>query len=65
MRSKELDLENHDSDKIKLGYLDVYDPILERWSIRKLSFWRLESEKGVLFNCGATIFLKVVLLGLI
>src|SRR5207244_3640154 len=31
MRSKLLNLDAYDTDKIKNGYLDVYDPILAPW----------------------------------
>jgi hypothetical protein len=32
LRSKELDLNAYDTDKIKLRYLEVYDPILAPWT---------------------------------
>jgi hypothetical protein len=36
MRSKQLDLSRYGRDKINHGYLEVYDPILVRWTDREI-----------------------------
>jgi hypothetical protein len=37
MRSKRLDLSAYDSDKIKHGYLGLYDPVLTRWIDKEIT----------------------------
>ena len=61
MRSEQLNLAAYDTDKIQHHYLEVYDPILSRWTdkdvklleigVRKggsLELWRDYSPKGTI-----------------
>jgi hypothetical protein len=46
MRSSQLSLEQYDSDKIALRYLERYDPILEPWLEKKIVLLELGVDKG-------------------
>ena len=46
MRSKRLDLDAYDTDKIRLGYLDLYDPILTSWSNKEIKLLEVGVKKG-------------------
>ncbi len=41
MHSKQLDLCRYDTDKIKHSYLDLYHPILVRWTDRKIRLLKI------------------------
>ncbi|MFC1684806.1 class I SAM-dependent methyltransferase [Pseudomonadota bacterium] len=46
MRSKHLELDQYDTDKITSGYLDIYDPILESWLDKDVNLLELGVHKG-------------------
>jgi hypothetical protein len=46
MRSLQLSLAQYDSDKVALGYLERYDPILEPWVDKKIALLELGVNKG-------------------
>jgi hypothetical protein len=46
MRSKQLNLDAYDSDKIRLGYLDVYDPFLAPWVDKEVKLLEIGVRKG-------------------
>ena len=46
MRSKQLDLSAYDSDKIKHGYLGVYDPVLTRWIDKEITLLEVGVHRG-------------------
>ncbi|HYK48420.1 MAG TPA: hypothetical protein VEU94_01750, partial [Terriglobales bacterium] len=46
MRSKRLDLDAYDTDKVRLGYLELYDPILTSWSNKEIKLLEVGVEKG-------------------
>ena len=46
MRSKLLNLDAYDTDKIKHGYLDVYDPILAPWVNEEITLLELGVDRG-------------------
>jgi hypothetical protein len=48
MRSKELDLNCYNTDKITHRYLDVYDPILAPWVGKKIKLLEIGMHKGAL-----------------
>ena len=55
MRSKELNLDCYNTDKITHRYLEVYDPILAPWVGKEIKLLEIGIHKGGHFNCGATI----------
>ena len=46
IRSKGLDLDAYDTDKIRLGYLELYDPILTSWSNKEIKLLEVGVENG-------------------
>jgi len=46
MRSRQLALESYDSDKVRIGYLDIYDPVLAPWVDKKITLLELGIHKG-------------------
>jgi hypothetical protein len=46
MRSKQLNLDSYNTDKITHGYLDVYDPILAPWLGREIKLLEIGILKG-------------------
>jgi len=46
MRSKQLNLDSYNTDKITHGYLDVYDPILAPWLGREIKLLEIGIFKG-------------------
>lgn len=46
MRSKELDLESYNTDKITHRYLEVYDPILTSWVDKEIKLLEIGIHKG-------------------
>jgi len=46
MRSSQLSLTQYDSDKVALGYLEQYDPVLEPWVDKKIALLELGINKG-------------------
>jgi hypothetical protein len=46
MRSKQLNLDAYGTDKIRLGYLDVYDPILVPWLDKEIKLLELGVYQG-------------------
>jgi hypothetical protein len=46
MRSKELNLDSYNTDKITHGYLDVYDPILAPWVEKEIKLLEIGIRKG-------------------
>lgn len=64
MRSKELDLETYDSDKIKLGYLDVYDPILAPWVDKEAKLLEIGVRKGGSLRLWRDYFPQGIIVGI-
>jgi len=46
MRSKQLDLSAYDSDKIKHGYLGLYDPVLAPWMDKEITLLEVGVHRG-------------------
>ena len=46
MRSRELNLERYETDKVKNRYLEIYDSLLEPWLKRKVSLLEIGLHKG-------------------
>jgi hypothetical protein len=46
MRSKELNLDSYNTDKVTNRYLDVYDPILAPWVDKKIKLLEIGIRKG-------------------
>jgi hypothetical protein len=46
MRSKQLDLSAYDSDKIKHGYLGLYDPVFTRWIDKEITLLEVGVRRG-------------------
>src|SRR6476660_10139612 len=64
MRSKQLDLETYDSDKIKLGYLDVYDPILAPWVDKEAKLLEIGVRKGGSLRLWRDYFPQGIIVGI-
>jgi hypothetical protein len=64
MRSKELDLHAYDSDKIKLGYLDVYDPILAPWVDKEAKLLEIGVRKGGSLQLWRDYFPRGIIVGI-
>ena len=60
MRSKLLNLDVYDTDKIKHGYLDVYTQFWHHGSMKRLRSWSLVFIGEARSNYGATISLTVL-----
>ena len=46
MRSKQLDLNAYETDKIELRYLDLYDPILTPWTDKEIKLLEIGVRAG-------------------
>jgi hypothetical protein len=46
VRSKELNLSTYDTDKIKLGYLEEYDPVLAPWIDKDVKLLEIGVDRG-------------------
>ena len=46
IRSKRLDLDAYDTDKVRLGYLELYDPILTSWSNKEIKLLEVGVKNG-------------------
>jgi hypothetical protein len=46
MRSKQLNLDTYETDKVRLGYLDAYDPILAPWVDKEIKLLEIGVRKG-------------------
>ena len=46
MRSKQLDLNAYETDKIELHYLDLYDPILTPWTDKEIKLLEIGVRAG-------------------
>lgn len=65
MRSKQLDLNAYETDKIELRYLDLYDPILTPWTDKEIKLLEIGVRAEAHLNYGVTISLVEPSLALI
>ncbi len=64
MRSKQLNLATYDSDKIGLGYLEVYDPILAPWVNKKMKLLEIGVRKGGSLQLWRDYFPQATIVGI-
>jgi len=64
MRSKELDLDSYNTDKITHGYLKVYDPILAPWVDKKIKLLEIGVREGGSLQLWRDYFQLGVIIGI-
>ena len=64
MRSKQLALDSYNSDKIGIGYLDVYDPILAPWVDKDIKLLELGVHKGGSLQLWRDYFPRGIIVGI-
>jgi hypothetical protein len=64
MRSKELNLDSYNTDKITHGYLDVYDPILAPWVAKEIKLLEIGIRKGGSLQLWRDYFRLGVIIGI-
>jgi len=64
MRSKELDLDSYNTDKITHGYLDAYDPILAPWVDREIKLLEIGVREGGSLQLWRDYFRRGVIIGI-
>ena len=64
MRSKELDLDSYNTDKITHGYLDVYDPLLAPWVDREIKLLEIGVREGGSLQLWRDYFRRGVIIGI-
>lgn len=64
MRSEQLTLDSYDSDKIRIGYLDVYDPILVPWVDKEIKLLELGIHKGGSLQLWRDYFSRGIIVGI-
>jgi hypothetical protein len=64
MRSKELNLDSYNTDKITHGYLDVYDPILAPWVDREVKLLEIGVREGGSLQLWRDYFRLGVIIGI-
>src|SRR4029077_19083825 len=64
IRSKELNLESYNTDKIKHRYLDVYDPILAPWVGKEIKLLEIGIHKGGSLQLWRDYFQLGVIIGI-
>jgi hypothetical protein len=64
MRSKQLNLDAYGTDKIKLGYLDVYDPILVPWLDKEVKILELGVYQGRSLELWRDYFPRATIVGI-
>jgi len=64
MRSKQLNLDAYNTDKIKLGYLDVYDPILAPWLDKEIKVLELGVYQGRSLELWRDYFPRATIVGI-
>ena len=64
MRSKQLNLGTYDTDKIRLGYLDVYDRILVSWLDKEIKLLELGVYQGRSLELWRDYFHRATIVGI-
>jgi hypothetical protein len=64
MRSEQLNLAAYETDKIQHHYLEVYDPILSRWTDRDLKLLEIGVHKGGSLELWRDYFPKGAIVGI-
>jgi hypothetical protein len=64
MRSKELNLQSYNTDKITHGYLDVYDPILAPWVDKEIKLLEVGVREGGSLQLWRDYFRLGVIIGI-
>ena len=64
MRSKQLNLDGYGTDKIKMGYLDVYDPILAPWLYKEIKLLELGVYQGRSLELWRDYFPRLTIVGI-
>jgi len=64
MRSKQLDLSAYDSDKIKHGYLGLYDPVLAPWIGKEITLLEVGVHRGESLRLWRDYFPRGTIIGI-
>jgi len=64
MRSKQLNLDAYGTDKIRMGYLDAYDPILAPWLDKDIKLLELGVYKGHSLELWRDYFPRSMIVGI-
>ena len=64
MRSKQLNLQAYDTDKIQHDYLEVYDPILSAWTDKQIKLLEIGIHKGGSLELWRDYFPKGTIVGI-
>jgi hypothetical protein len=64
MRSRELNLAIYDTDKIRHGYLDLYDPILAPWVDKEIKLLEIGIHKGGSLKLWRDYFPRGIIVGI-
>lgn len=64
MRSKELNLDSYNTDKITHGYLDVYDPIFAPWACKEIKLLEIGIRNGGSLQLWRDYFRLGVIIGI-
>jgi hypothetical protein len=64
MRSKELNLSAYDTDKTKLGYLEIYDPVLAPWVHKNVKLLELGVHRGGSLKLWRDYFPRGIVVGI-
>jgi hypothetical protein len=64
MRSKQLNLTAYDTDKVQHHYLELYDPILSRWTDREVKLLEIGVRRGGSLKLWRDYFPRGVIVGI-
>jgi len=64
MRSKQLDLNAYETDKIELRHLDLYNPILTPWTDKEIKLLEIGVRAGGSLNYGVNYFPRGTIIGI-
>jgi hypothetical protein len=64
MRSKQLDLSAYDSDKIKHGYIGLYDPVLAPWIDKEITLLEVGVHRGESLRLWRDYFPRGTIIGI-
>jgi hypothetical protein len=64
MRSKELNLSAYDTDKIKLRYLEEYDPVLAPWVDKDVKLLEIGVDRGGSLKLWHDYFARATIVGI-
>jgi len=64
MRSKQLALDTYETEKIRIGYLDLYDPILAPWIDKEITLLEVGVHRGGSLKLWRDYFPRAIIVGI-